>query len=163
MTETPTKPVINVADVDLKDSGHGERFAAKTGRVGPLIGSTAIGCMYTVVQPGKRAFPYHVHHAIHELFVILEGTGEYRFGDKVYPVMAGDVCAAPTGGPERAHQLVNTGSGELKYLGISTHADTELVEYPDSNKFAVSGKTSDGGRFRFIGRADGNLDYWDGE
>ena len=163
MTDPTTRPVVNLADVALRDQSHGDRFAAKIGRVGPLIGSTAIGCMYTVVAPGKRAFPFHVHHVIHELFVILEGAGEYRFGDQVYPIKAGDVCAAPTGGPERAHQIVNTGAGDLKYLGISTHSDTELVEYPDSNKFAVSGKTSDGGRIRFIGRMDGNVDYWDGE
>ena len=158
-----TRPVINVADVALRDNGHGDLFAAKIGRMAPLIGSTGIGCTYTVVAPGKRAFPYHVHHVVHELFVILEGTGEYRFGDKTYPIKPGDVCAAPTGGPERAHQIVNTSASDLRYLSISTMSDTELVEYPDSNKFAVSGKTSDGGRFRFIRRMDGNLDYWDGE
>src|SRR5262249_12181049 len=137
------------------------------GSFGRMIGSTGIGCMYTVVPPGKRAFPFHVHHQIHELFVILEGNGEYRFGDKTYPVKAGDVCAAPSGGPEVAHQIVNTGEADLKYLGISTTATTEVVEYPDSGKFAVSSRfewsNPASGGVRFVGRKEGTIDYWDGE
>ena len=104
---------------------------------------------------------------MHELFVILEGTGEYRFGEETYPIRAGDVLAAPSGGPEAAHQIVNTGDETLKYLGVSTKAETEVVEYPDSNKFAVMSRFdwSDpkAGGIRFIGRTDANLDYWDGE
>jgi uncharacterized cupin superfamily protein len=162
----PAKPVINLADVPLRDNGHGDTFQAKVGSFGRMIGSPGIGVMYVVVPPGKRAFPFHVHHVLHEMFVILEGTGEYRFGDNTYPVKPGDVCAAPAGGPECAHQLVNTGETELKYLGLSTSANTEVVEYPDSRKFAVTSRydwaTGKGG-VRFIGRPEGSLDYWDGE
>jgi uncharacterized cupin superfamily protein len=164
--KTP-KPVINLADVELRDNGHGDRFQAKIGSFGRSIGSTGIGVMLTVVPPGKRAFPFHVHHVLHELFVILGGTGEYRFGDKTYPIKAGDVCAAPAGGAESAHQIINTGDQDLKYLGISTSATTEVVEYPDSAKFAVTSRYDRGnpaaGGVRFIGRKDGSLDYWEGE
>ena len=90
--------------------------------------------MLHVVEPGKKAFPFHAHHVTQELFVILEGEGTYRFGDESYPVKAGDVCAAPTGGPEVAHQIVNTGKTALKYLGISANPTGigDVVEYPDS-------------------------------
>jgi uncharacterized cupin superfamily protein len=162
----PKKPVINVADVPLRDNVHGDRFAAKVGSFGRLIGSTGLGVMLHVVDPGKRAFPFHAHHNIDEVFYILEGEGEYRFGDKSYPVRAGDLCAAPSGGPETAHQLVNTGTLPLKYLGISTSVASEVVEYPDSGKFAVTSRydwaTGQGG-VRYIGRAGETLDYWDGE
>ena len=131
------KPVINLDDIELREFGDGDHFVAKIGSFGDMIGSEGIGCMLHVVAPGNKAFPFHNHHQIHELFVITEGEGEYRFGDHVYPVRKGDVCAAPTGGPEVAHQLRNTGSTELRYLGISTKADTEVVEYPDSQKFAT--------------------------
>ena len=166
MNDQPAKPVINVADVPLRDNGHGEKFQAKVGSFGRMIGSTGIGCMYTIVPPGKRAFPFHVHHVLHEMFVILAGTGEYRFGEKTYPVKPGDVCAAPPGGPEVAHQLINTGDTDLKYLGISTSANTEVIEYPDSGKFAVTSRydwsTGKGG-IRVIGRTEQSLDYWEGE
>ncbi len=80
MTET-TKPVINIADVPLRDNAHGEAFAAKIGSFGRMIGSTGMGVMLHVVEPGKKAFPFHAHHMTQELFVILEGEGTYRFGD----------------------------------------------------------------------------------
>lgn len=166
MSET-IKPVINIADVPLRDNVHGETFAAKVGSFGRKIGSTGIGAMLHVVEPGKAAFPFHAHHMTHEMFVILEGEGTYRFGDERYPVKAGDVLAAPTGGAEAAHQIVNTGTASLKYLGISANSGSgDVVEYPDSKKFAVSSRfdwaTGKGG-VRYVGRQENSLDYWDGE
>ena len=164
---TERKPVINLADVPLRDGGNGTSFKAKIGSVGKSIGSTGIGAMLHVVEPGQKAFPFHVHHQIHELFVILEGEGTYRFGKERYPIKAGDVCAAPTGGPELAHQIINTGTQPLKYLGISTMAGTEVAEYPDSGKFAVFSRfdfsNPKAGGIRFIGRPDISLDYFEGE
>ncbi|MHA1547981.1 MAG: cupin domain-containing protein [Alphaproteobacteria bacterium] len=161
------KPVVNIDELDFKDFGNGEGFQAKLGRIGERIGAEALGCMLTIVEPGKKAFPYHVHHAMEEMFVLLEGTGEYRFGAERYPIRAGDVLAAPAGGPEVAHQIINTGDVPLKYLGLSTKTRTEVVEYPDSKKFAVNSRfdwsNPDGGGVRFIGRSEGGLDYWDGE
>lgn len=165
MAET-VKPVINIADVPLRDNAHGEAFAAKIGSFGGKIGSN-MGVMLHVVEPGKKAFPFHAHHMTQELFVILEGEGTYRFGAESYPVKAGDVCAAPTGGAEVAHQIVNTGKTTLKYLGVSANpAGGDVVEYPDSKKFAVSSRfdwaTGKGG-VRYIGRVENSLGYWDGE
>lgn len=164
-----TKPVINIADVPLNDFGNGAGFAAKLGRIAPEIGSDNIGCMLMVVPPGKKAFPFHNHHLINELFVIMEGSGEYRFGENTYPVKAGDVLAAPTGGHETAHQIINTGDTDLKYLGISDkpREDAEVVEYPDSGKFMVVSQMDGGGpmnaKFRVMSRNRDALDYWDGE
>lgn len=161
------KPVINLADVALRDFGNGGRFQAQTGSFGRTIGSTGIGAMLHVVEPGKAAFPFHAHHRTDELFLILEGEGTYRFGDKEYAVRANDVLAAPAGTAETAHQIVNTGDTVLKYLGISANpGNGDVVEYPDSGKFAVSSRfdfaTGSGG-VRFIGRQKDSLDYWDGE
>ncbi len=165
MTET-VKPVMNVADVPLSENAHGDTFAAKIGSFGKAIGSN-IGVMLHVVEPGKKAFPFHAHHMTQELFVILEGEGTYRFGAESYPVKAGDVCAAPTGGAEVAHQIVNTGKTTLKYLGISANPTGigDVVEYPDSGKFGVSAHfdRATGKGVRYIGRAENSLDYWDGE
>jgi uncharacterized cupin superfamily protein len=162
-----TRPVINLADVELQDTGNGGAFAAKVGSFGWRIGSTGLGVMLHVVEPGKKAFPFHAHHQIHELFLILEGEGEYRFGSERFPVKQGDVLAAPTGGAEHAHQIINTGPGTLKYLGISTIAETEVVEYPDSGKFGVTSRfdwTTMSGGIRHLARSgEGSLGYFDGE
>jgi uncharacterized cupin superfamily protein len=161
------RPVINVADVALRDQSNGDKFQAKVGSFGRTIGSTGIGVMLHVVEPGKRAYPFHNHHVTEELFVVLEGTGTYRFGKDSYPIRAGDVCAAPAGGQENAHQIINTGTAPLKYLGISSSggARTELVEYPDSGKIGITSRydwnTKQG--LRTIVRPGQSLDYWDGE
>ncbi len=161
------KPVINLNDIPLREMGNGKGFAAKTGSFGHLIGSKGIGAMLHIIEPGKKAFPFHNHHQIDELFIILEGEGTYRFGEKEYAVRQGDICAAPTGGPETAHQIINTGSKTLKYLGISTSAQTEVAEYPDSGKFVVFSRfdwsNPEAGGIRFVGRKGDALDYYDGE
>jgi uncharacterized cupin superfamily protein len=162
------KPVVNIADVPMVDRGHSEKFAVKWGRIGPHIGLAGLGCAVHVVPPGKRAFPFHVHHANEELFFILSGSGEYRFGDKTYLIKAGDLLAGPPGGPELAHQIINTGAEEMSYLGISTMITPEAVDYPDSGKFAVMSRPDPGGDprkagLRFFGRKETSLDYWDGE
>ena len=123
--------------------------------------------MYIRVAPGKRAFPFHNHLGNDELFVILEGNGTYRFGAEDFAVKAGDVCAAPRGGPDTAHQLINTGKGDLCYLALSTKHDPDVVEYPDSGKFAAMA-IAPGANFmqahlRFVGRVEDSGDYWEGE
>lgn len=109
----------------------------------------------------KPDCPFHVHHVEDEMFVILEGSGEYRFAEETYPVGAGDVLGAPRGGRDFAHKLTNTGTQILKYLAISSHAETEICEYPDSDKFLVMTRLEP--QFRFIGRQGDSKDYWDGE
>jgi uncharacterized cupin superfamily protein len=158
------KPIINVADVPLKDNGNGKEFVAKIGRVGPSVGSTAIGCTMVVVPPGKRAWPFHRHHVIHEMFVVLSGIGETRIGDKTYPVRAGDVIAAPAG--TDAHQIINSGTEELRYLALSTKPEVDVVDYPDADTFGVVAGVTRGdfssATFKYMGRQDpiDPADYW---
>jgi len=161
-------PILNIASIPLTDHGQGEAFAAKLGQFGPLIGMKQLGCRLVVVPPGKKAWPYHNHHVNEEMFVILDGTGTLRLGSETHPVKAGDVIACPAGGPETAHQLINTGENDLRYLAISTMMQPEVADYPDSGKFAVISGTAPGGdkgarRTWYVGRAGNSLDYWDGE
>ena len=129
------KPIINIVDVPLLDRGNGEKFVAKC-PVAPLLGLSNLGCAVHVVPPGKRAFPFHRHHVADELFFIVSGEGEYRWGNKVFPLRSGDIVAAPAG--TESHQIINTGDGELRYLGISTLGRVDVVDYPDSGKVAVA-------------------------
>lgn len=163
-----TKPILNLDDVPLREMTHGENFSAQLGRIGPLIGAKQLGCMLHVVPPGKKAFPYHAHHANEELLVILAGQGSYRMGEANYSVRSGDVIAAPAGDGSTAHQLINTGNSELRYLCISTRHDPEVVEYPDSGKFVVASMVPEDkglidARIAYVGRVENSLEYWDGE
>lgn len=168
MRGTNTHPILNIADIPLTAHGHGERFATSSGRFGPRIGMRQLDCALVVVQPGKRSSPFHALHINEEMFVILDGTGTLRLGGEEHPVKAGDVIACPAGGPETAHQIVNTSDAELRYLAISTMLAPEVAEYPDSGKFAVISGSAPGGnkgerRMWYVGRAENTLDYWDGE
>lgn len=165
-------PLLNLADVELMDLAErarqrgGEmptaRFGGRIGPIAPRIGARRLGYNLTVLDPGKAAFPMHSHRANEEMFFVLEGTGTLRMGDTTWPVRTGDVIACPPGGPETAHQLINTGTTELRFLAVSTMVFPELCEYPDSGKYlAASGMQAED--IRVIGRAADGLDYWDGE
>jgi uncharacterized cupin superfamily protein len=163
-----TKPVVNIADVPLRQSTHGASFAAQLGRIGPLIGAQKIGCQLHIVPAGKKAFPRHAHHANEEMMLILSGQGAYRVGDETFPVRAGDVIAAPAGEASSAHQLSNTGTEDLRYLCFSTRFDPDVVEYPDSGKFGVASMVPEGkgltsAQLAYVGRLDSAVNYWDGE
>jgi len=167
--EKMTDPVVNIynsrAFSNAPDAS--TRFGAQIAPLSDALGMSGLGAMFVTVEPGKRAFPFHNHLGNDEMFIILEGEGAYRFGSAEYPVKAGDVCSAPRGGPDTAHQLINTGTGLLRYLGISTLNDPDITEYPDSGKFAALG-IAPGPSFleahiKHIGKREDTRDYWDGE
>jgi uncharacterized cupin superfamily protein len=157
------KTVINIDDVPLQDRGNGKQFAVKWGRAGALLGLAGLGCAVHVVPPGKKAFPFHRHHVMDELFFVISGQGQYRWGDETFSLRAGDLVGAPAG--TKAHQIINSGSEDLRYL-ISTMGSVDLVDYPDSKKIAVAAgiKNADfrTATYAGVGRFT-PADYYDGE
>lgn len=161
---TASRPVINTDELALDHWQQGDLYESRDTSFGALLGLKGLGISYNEVPPGRSGCPFHNHHVEDELFYVIEGTGEYRFGDSRRPIRKGDVLGAPAGGPETAHQIINTGTGPLVYLGISTNSPTEIVEYPDSGKFLATTRRGEAAkRFRYVGREETNLDYWDGE
>lgn len=161
-------PVARLDELPLEHFSKGRSYASDDVAIGAMLGLRHLGAGYCIVPPGKTSCPFHVHHAEDEMFVILAGSGEYRFGDKRYQVQAGDVLGAPVGGAEFAHQLWNIGDEPLKYLAISSKADTDVCEYPDTGKFSVSSRHGNADMqakrtFRVIGREESSLDYFDGD
>ena len=71
------------------------------------------------------------------MFFVLDGQGEIRIGEAVYAIKSGDIIACPAGDQNTAHQIINTGAAELRYLADSTRYTPEIAEYPDSGKFGV--------------------------
>lgn len=100
--------------------------------------------------------------------MVLSGHGMLRFGNERYPLRAGDVVGLPSGDAECAHQIINEGIEELRYLAVSTMEEPDIGLYPDSGKFAVFAGTAPGGdkgkrSFSYVGRPESAVDYWDGE
>lgn len=143
-----------------------ERFGARMALLSQQLGAQKLGYNLTVIAPGKVAFPFHNHWVNEEVFLVLEG--EVRIGKERHPVRKGDVLACPPGGPDTAHQFVNTGESDLKIFAVSTKISPEVVDYPDSGKFGVlaQGPTGPEGAervLRFVSRENLSLDYFEGE
>lgn len=156
---TDPNPIVNLADVALMPGGNGGKFVRQGGRPGPQIGLKKLGCGLFVVPPGKRAFPYHAHSLIKEMFAVLEGSGTRRHNGNEFPTRAGDVISSSLG---KAHQIINTSTTDLRYLAISANEGADVVLYPDSDTIqAVSGAF---GKSRWhVTRLSDATDYYAGE
>ena len=158
--------IVNIADLEPVDFGHGERFAARLAPVGVPLGLTKIGCNVSEYPPGKAAFPMHAHRNNDELFFVLEGAGEVRIGDETRPIRAGDFIGLPADSG-KAHQIRNSGDIPLKVLALSSFLSPDVMEYPDEGKVGLAvfnkpfGVPDPRGLRKFF-HADDAVDYWDG-
>ena len=164
MTEHAYNPVANLDELPLTSLAHGTRFGAQTCEFGIRLGLHRLGVAIYVVQPGKTASPFHRHHVSDEMFLILSGVAEYRYGDDRLPVKAGDCLGAPAGG--QGHQIINTGSEPLRYIAFSNNGIADVVEYLDSGRIRIdvgaTGAHREDATFRAGGRLS-PMDYWEGE
>jgi uncharacterized cupin superfamily protein len=165
--------ILNIADVavqaetpeKLPPGPSADRYDIRWGEIASRIGARKLGYNLTAIAPGKLACPFHNHRVQEEMFFILEGSGELRLGEARHPIRSGDVIACPPGGPETAHQIINTGAVELRFLAVSTNDTPDICEYPDSGKYLVYDPPRDGAMppFRVVARHAAAVDYWDGE
>jgi uncharacterized cupin superfamily protein len=155
------KRVVNVDELELEHGSNGDRFEWRSTRIGPKLGAKDLGYSYDVIPPGKRGCPFHSHRAEEEMFFIVSGKGTLRYGAETRPVRAGDFICCPVGGPETAHQIVNTSDADLAYISVSTMMPAEVCEYPDSRKIGAFG--SGAVRVRHMTQVDQAIDYWKDE
>ncbi len=158
-----TKPFVNLAEVEFTDIEENGRYTSRRAQFSAGIGARKLGYNLTVLPPGKTQCPFHSHRAEEEMFLILDGEGELRFGDQRYRIRKHDVIACPTGGPEVAHQITNTGQSDLRYLALSNNEAVEVCEYPDSNKVGVFAGEPGTSRLRKLFRAETDVEYYDRE
>ncbi|MCV0428362.1 MAG: cupin domain-containing protein [Roseibium sp.] len=157
------KPIMNIDEVQISHSQENGLFTFRRGKISDEIGARKIGYNLTILPPGKAQCTFHSHRHEEEMFLILEGDGELRFGDKRYPIRQNDIIACPTGGHEVAHQIINTGSQELRYLAISTVENLEVCEYPDSGKIGIYEGPRGQTNLIKLFRTEDEVDYYRGE
>jgi uncharacterized cupin superfamily protein len=159
------KPIVNLDDESLlfDDVEENGLYTSKRALFSAGIGAKKLGYNLTVLPPGKAQCPFHNHYGEEEMFLILEGEGELRFGDQRYPIRKHDVIACPTGGPETAHQIINTGSAPMRYLALSNLVDVEACEYPDSRKVMIGAGEGGARGLRKMFRAEDDVDYYERE
>jgi uncharacterized cupin superfamily protein len=158
-----TKPFVNLDEVQFDDFEENGYYTSKRALFSASIGARKLGYNLTELPPGKAQCPFHAHREEEEMFLILEGEGELRFGEQRFKLRRHDVVACPTGGAEVAHQIINTGKTAMRYLSLSSVSATEVCEYPDSQKVGVFGSTSPTSSVRKMFRAEAGVDYYDRE
>ncbi|MBL8690385.1 MAG: cupin domain-containing protein [Rhodospirillaceae bacterium] len=158
------KTIINLQDVSLEREQAGSRFEMSTSILGVQLGLFGLGATLHEVPPGKTASPFHRHHTCDEMFLVLSGTGIYRYGDTRLPVRPWDCIGAPAAG--EAHQFINTGEVPLRYLGFANNTNADVVEYPDSGRVRIdvgaTGHHRENATFR-AGTRLVPMSYWEGE
>jgi quercetin dioxygenase-like cupin family protein len=107
---TPAAKVIRL-DAEGKDylpllSGPPESVSMRSGLV-VLAPGTSVGRHTTALNE--------------EILVVLEGEGEFRITEgPILPVAGGSALYCP---PRREHDVVNTGTGELRYVYVVARAE----------------------------------------
>lgn len=119
---------------------------------GPWGGGHPFDFQIRRVPPGAAVCPFHLHLAQWELFVVHAGTGTVRAGRRRHKVGPGEAFMHP---PGEAHQLINTGTGDLEVFIIADNPPLDAFHYPDSDKW---GLCPPGKFFRLA-----ETDYLDGE
>ena len=122
-----------------------------------------MGYNITIIPSGKKSWPFHNHHVSEEMFLILEGTGFLRHGDNKFPIKKNDIIACPTGDRSVAHQIINDGETDLKYLALGTKKPYDICEYPDSDKILSRVTSEDDSNLWNMSKGNESYDYFEGE
>jgi uncharacterized cupin superfamily protein len=145
-----------------REIAHGP-FEIRGTRVGALAGSQRLGLSVYELAPGKRNMPYHAHFGIEEMLVVRSGRPTLRGPGGERELAAGEVVSFPVGG-DGAHQLINESAEPVRYLMVSSTADADLIEYPDSGKIgARGGGFGAPGSVAHMVSSSEQLGYFDGE
>ena len=124
------------------------------------LGGKNLACGLWELAPGKKSFPFHMHHVTEEAMFVISGTAKIRTKDGMHAIGPGDFVSFPP--QDGAHQLINDGTEPLVYFAASAPKGMDIVEYPDSEKTAsVVGFPPDAKRFMF--NKEGAAQYFDGE
>lgn len=85
---------------------------------------------------GEFSYPYHFHRYGEELFIILSGSATLRTNKGLEILKEGDLAFFEKG-ESGSHQLHNHTDKDCTYLDIRTFFQSDICEYPDSNKLST--------------------------
>src|SRR5437879_2105798 len=125
--------IANVFTVECVVEMEHDDFRIGEAQLGPQLGADLIGGSVYEIEPGKKLWPYHLHHANEEWLVVLRGRPTLRTPEGERELAEGDVACFPRGATG-AHQVRNATEEPVRILMLSTLIVPEILEYPDSGK-----------------------------
>src|SRR5919197_6507106 len=136
-----------------------EGFLIQQAGIGKRIGAELLAGSVYEVDPGKKLWPYHLHHANEEWLVVLGGRPTLRTPEGERELVEGDaVCFVR--GASGAHQVRNATEEPVRILMLSTRIAPEILEYPDSDKVVTVDARGEEISMTRQGEPGGD---WDGE
>jgi uncharacterized cupin superfamily protein len=149
---------INNADIEY-DPTDPPGYKSGMSTVGKLAGGKELAVKLYKLPPGESLCPYHYEY-VEEWLLVLDGNVAVRVPDGNEALTPGDLMCFPRGA-EGSHKVTNSGAEVARVLMFSSAQEPSVAIYPDSDKIGVwPGDAKDKVMLR---RADGNVDYWDGE
>jgi uncharacterized cupin superfamily protein len=150
----------NVLSVDCDyDQTDPEGYRSALAEVGRTVGGEALAVKVYELPAGEGVCPYHYEYE-EEWLLVLDGTIVVRTPGGEQELERGEMVCFPPG-PAGAHKTTNRGGAVARIMMFSSAREPAVAVYPDSDKIGVwPGNLDDKVMLR---RADGNVDYWDGE
>lgn len=153
------RPVNLFSDEHEWDESDPDGYRGAAIHITKALGAEALAVKSFVLPAGQSLCPYHYEYE-EEWLILLEGTLLLRAPEGEQTLVRGDVVAFPAG-PDGAHKVTNTGDSDARLIMFSSAREPSVAVYPDSDKIGVwpGGE----GNNLMLRRADGNVDYWEGE
>ncbi|HXD63083.1 MAG TPA: cupin domain-containing protein [Solirubrobacteraceae bacterium] len=132
-------------------------YRAGVTRIGAVAGGKDLVLKEFEIPHGETLCPYHYEYE-EEWLLVLEGTATVRTPDGEQTAPRGALMCFPAG-PAGAHKVTNAGTEPVLALMWSSAREPSVAVYPDSDKVGVWA----GEDHVMLRRADGQVDYYDGE
>ena len=153
-------PTANVFNADFEyDDADPDGYRTGAARLSEIAGGTDHIVKAFALPPGQSICPYHYEYE-EEWLLVLEGEVTLREPAGERQLQRGDLVCFPAGA-DGAHKVTNRTERPALTMMWSSSREPAVAVYPDSDKIGVW-PGSDRDRV-LLRRADGAVDYYDGE
>ena len=119
-------------DMDLPDAP----FRSRVMQIGGLAGGSELAASLFEIDPGGAATPYHLHHGIEEMLLVLSGSPLLRTPEGSRTLEPGAVVVFPRG-EDGAHRLTNPGTEPARFIIVGTTSFPDVAEHLDTGATLV--------------------------
>jgi uncharacterized cupin superfamily protein len=127
--------------------------------LGKAAGGRDLAVRFYEAPPGQHLCPYHYEYE-EEWMLVLEGSVTLRTPAGEELLERGALVCFPKG-PDGAHKVTGAGESPARVMMFSSAREPAMAVYPDSDKIGVWSPNPED--VVIVRRAEGKVDYWDGE